>query len=77
MDDGQRREEMDRSMITTEPLITVCAWCFPNDRRPNVTHGICERHRHEQLEELDRREALRRAVEQERGVTTNGNFERD
>ena len=31
---------------------TICAWCFPNDHRPGVSHGICEKHRREQEAEL-------------------------
>ncbi len=33
-----------------QPLEAVCAWCNPNDHRPNVSHGICERHRREMLD---------------------------
>jgi hypothetical protein len=31
------------------PLETVCAWCHPGDTRPNISHGICEKHRKEML----------------------------
>jgi hypothetical protein len=41
-DCGLSEEEMDGG----KPEI-VCAWCNPNDHRPSVSHGICEKHKAE------------------------------
>ena len=53
------------SAAAPSPLISVCAWCFPNDRRPNVSHGICPRHRAQMVADLEKR------ILQEYHATTN------
>ena len=30
----------------------VCAWCFPGDTRPGISHGICPRHKAEMEAQL-------------------------
>jgi hypothetical protein len=34
-------------MVLDQNPEMVCAWCHPNDHRPGITHGICEKHAEE------------------------------
>lgn len=59
-----------KSTASAVDLIRVCAWCEPDRKGPNLTHGICQRHTLELLGhlgiDLERdRDGVARPVESE------------